>query len=371
MPTLPPPPSPIAAAQLGRCEGARRGVVGLLSPRPRRPARHRDRAGRHVPRLVRPGVRRRRRVPGAVRVLLRRQTAARRAAPRLRRCRRCPRSIRLVRRLLPALVVVLAGCAVLTILDPAADPLGDLRRPEPGQPRLLPELGAGQHGVGLPARRRGRQPAAAHLVDVGAGPVLHRVPALVFGFAVPVPRLLGSHTADRVHRAAGALTIASFVYAIFAHNADQATAYYNSFARAWELLLGALVGALVPYVRWPMWLRTAVAAVALAAILSCGALIDGVKEFPGPWALVPVGATMLFILAGANRQGRSAPAVGCRCPNRLLAAAPFVSLGRDGLLAVPVALAAADLLAGLHRPRARRLRRGHGVSAGVGRAGAT
>ena len=52
-----------------------------------------------------------------------------------------------------------------------------------------------------------------------------------------------------------ALTIASFVYAIFAHQADQATAYYNSFARAWELLLGALVGALVAYIRWPMWLR--------------------------------------------------------------------------------------------------------------------
>ena len=79
-------------------------------------------------------------------------------------------------------------------------------------------------------------------------------------------------------------------------------AYYNSFARAWELLLGALVGALVPYVRWPMWLRTTAATIALAAVLSCGALIDGVKQFPGPWALVPVGAAVLFILAGANLQ---------------------------------------------------------------------
>ena len=123
------------------------------------------------------------------------------------------------------------------------------------------------------------------------------------------------------------LTIASFVYAIIAHNADQATAYYNSFARGWELLLGALVGALVPYVRWPMWLRTAVAVVALAAILSCGALIDGVKEFPGPWALVPVGATMLFILSAANRMAD--PHTGGRmpAPNRLLATAPFVALG--------------------------------------------
>ena len=125
----------------------------------------------------------------------------------------------------------------------------------------------------------------------------------------------------------GSLTIASFVYAIFAHNTDQATAYYNSFARAWELLLGALLGALVPYVRWPMWLRTTVAVVALAAILSCGALIDGVKEFPGPWALVPVGATMLFILSAANRQADPGTADRLPAPNRLLATAPFVSLG--------------------------------------------
>ena len=165
------------------------------------------------------------------------------------------------------------------------------------------------------------------------------------------------------------LTIASFVYAIFAHNADQATAYYNSFARAWELLLGALVGALVPYVRWPMWLRTTVAVVALAAILSCGALIDGVKEFPGPWALVPVGATMLFILSAANRLAD--PHTGGRLPAAQPAAghrAVRVTRG-DGLLAVPVALAAADLLAVLHRTLTRQLPRGRRRAAGVRRAG--
>jgi SGNH domain-containing protein len=70
-----------------------------------------------------------------------------------------------------------------------------------------------------------------------------------------------------------------------------------------------------------------VAVVALAAILSCGALIDGVKEFPGPWALVPVGATMLFILSAANRQADPGTAGRLPAPNRLLATAPFVSLG--------------------------------------------
>ena len=90
--------------------------------------------------------------------------------------------------------------------------------------------------------------------------------ALIFGFASLLRTPLGERLRTAFIVLLSALTVASFVYAIIAHQADQATAYYNSFARGWELLLGALVGALVPYVRWPMWLRTAVAAVALAAI---------------------------------------------------------------------------------------------------------
>jgi hypothetical protein len=170
--------------------------------------------------------------------------------------------------------------------------------------------------------------------------------ALIFSFAYLLRRRLGKYMRILFVVLLSALTIASFVYAVFAHDADQATAYYNSFARAWELLLGALLGALVPYVRWPMWLRTTFAVVALAAILSCGALIDGVKEFPGPWALVPVGATMLFILSAANRQADPSTADRLPAPNRLLATAPFVSLGAMAyslylwhwpLLVIPVA----------------------------------
>ena len=93
------------------------------------------------------------------------------------------------------------------------------------------------------------------------------------------------------------------------------------------MLLGALVGALVPYVTWPMWLRTVLASVGLAAIVSCGALIDGVKQFPGPWALVPVGAAVLMILAAANRQSRPSTRDRLPLPSRLLAAAPLVALG--------------------------------------------
>jgi len=241
-----------------------------------------------------------------------------------------PEVMRLVRRLLPALVVVLAASAVLTIL------VQPETRWETFADQSLASLGYYQNwelaSTASDYLRAGEAVSPLqHIWSMSVqGQFYIAFLALIFGFAALFRRRLGKHTRPALIVLLSTLTIASFWYAIIAHGADQATAYYNSFARGWELLLGALVGALVPYVKWPMWLRTTVAFVALAAILSCGALIDGVKEFPGPWALVPVGATILFILSGANRvadphltdlDGRL-PA-----PNRLLATAPFVSLG--------------------------------------------
>jgi peptidoglycan/LPS O-acetylase OafA/YrhL len=242
--------------------------------------------------------------------------------------------IRLVRRLVPALVVVLAACALLTFLvqpqtrwetfaDQSLASLGyyqnwELATTASDYLRAGEAVSPLQHIWSMSVQ--GQFYIAFLLLVAGSAyllrglfrdPVIARSPRLRSMFVVLL----------------SVLTLASFIYAIFAHRADQTTAYYNSFARAWELLLGALVGALVPYVRWPMWLRTVVAAVALGAILSCGAFIDGVKEFPGPWALVPVGAAMLMILAGANLQGRPGSNDGLPLPNRLLATAPLVALG--------------------------------------------
>jgi peptidoglycan/LPS O-acetylase OafA/YrhL len=238
-----------------------------------------------------------------------------------------PEVIRLVRRLLPALVVVLAGCAVLTIL------VQPQTRWETFADQSLASLGYYQnwelaHTVADYLRASEAVSPLQHIWSMSVqGQFYIAFLALVFGCAYLLRRRLGSRLRSFFVVALSTLTLASFGYAIFAHQANQATAYYNSFARAWELLLGALVGALVPYVRWPMWLRTLIAMVALAAILSCGALIDGVREFPGPWALVPVGATVLMILAGANRHASPSTRDRLPLPNRLLAAAPLVTLG--------------------------------------------
>src|SRR5215207_9275244 len=247
-----------------------------------------------------------------------------------------PEVARLVRRLLPAIVVVLAASAVLTIL------IQPETRWETFADQSLASLGYYQNwelaNTASNYLRAGEAVSPLqHIWSMSVqGQFYIAFLALIFGFAHLFRRRLGRYMRSSFVWLLGSLTIASFVYAIFAHNADQAAAYYNSFARAWELLLGALVGAVVPAVRWPMWLRTTVAVVALAAILACGALVDGVKEFPGPWALVPVGATILFILSAANRLADPHTAADARskkhggrlpAPNRLLATAPFVSLG--------------------------------------------
>ena len=233
--------------------------------------------------------------------------------------------IRLVRRLVPALVVVLAGCAVLTIL------VQPQTRWETFADQSLASLGYYQNWeLARTASNYLRAGEAVsplqHIWSMSVqGQFFIAFLLLITGCTYLLRRLLRPrHLRTAFVVLLSALTVASFVYAIFAHQDDQASAYYNSFARAWELLLGALVGALVRYIRWPAWLRTALGTVALAAVLSCGALIDGAQEFPGPWALLPVGATMLLILAGANVAGggdRMPP------PNRLLAAAPLAALG--------------------------------------------
>jgi len=238
-----------------------------------------------------------------------------------------PEVIRLVRRLLPALVVVLAASAVLTIL------IQPETRWEAFADQSLASLGYYQnwelaHSAGDYLRAGETVSPLQHIWSMSVqGQFYIAFLALIFGFAYLFRRLLGERMRIAFVVLIGALTIASFVYAIIAHNTDQATAYYNSFARAWELLLGVLLGAAVPYIRWPMWLRNTVAVVALGAILSCGALIDGVNEFPGPWALVPVGATMLFILSGANRFADPHAHGEMPAANRWLATRPFVALG--------------------------------------------
>ncbi|MDF2825265.1 MAG: oatA 6, partial [Mycobacterium sp.] len=230
---------------------------------------------------------------------------------------------RLARRLLPALVVVLTAAAVLTVL------IQPQTRWETFAEQTLASLGYFQNW-------QLADTASDYLrADESVSPLQHLWSMSVQGqffltmlLFVAAVMVVGIRVPARYRRrfvlaVVSVAALSSFVYANFAHVTDQASAYYDTFARAWEPLVGVLAAAVVTSVRWPGWLRVTAMCVGLLAILTCGVLIDGVREYPARWALVPVGATILVILAGG---GRGDPQPG-HWPSRLLGASPMVTLG--------------------------------------------
>ena len=107
----------------------------------------------------------------------------------------------------------------------------------------------------------------------------------------------------------------SFYWAHMRMGVNQQFNYYDTFSRLWEPLAGGLLAIWLPNWRIPNWLRNVASVIALALIITCGWWIVGVEEYPGPWALVPVGSTLLIIWAGAtalqkpaHSGGRTGPA---------------------------------------------------------------
>ncbi|WP_084515639.1 acyltransferase family protein [Nocardia acidivorans] len=118
------------------------------------------------------------------------------------------------------------------------------------------------------------------------------------------------------------LVVLSFRYAAEGVSTHQGWNYYDTFARAWEPLTGALLAILAPMLNPHRLIRAAFAWAGIAAIVACGRLVNGSAVFPGPAALIPVLATAGLILAGTGLATTAQPVV-----NRLLASAPMVSLG--------------------------------------------
>lgn len=123
-------------------------------------------------------------------------------------------------------------------------------------------------------------------------------------------------------------TALSFGYAIYLHQTDQMLNYYSTWSRLWELFLGGLLATVIHKINiksdWVRWLLTIVG---LFALFTCGLIFNGVEEFPGPWTLYVLGATVLLIIAGQAPEGqeltwRNAPFTA------LLASKPLRELGR-------------------------------------------
>ncbi|MGU3497980.1 acyltransferase family protein [Mycobacterium sp. C31M] len=193
-----------------------------------------------------------------------------------------------VRRMAPALVLLLAVATGLTIL------VQPQTRWESFAEQMLPSLGFYQNWH--------LATTAADYVQAGQTVTpLQQLWALSVAGQVLLAVVLLAWSIRRrgvLVVVLAAVAVASAVWAFMQNSQDQTVAYYSSLTRAWEVLAGVLAAFVVGRRTWPVWLRRVAVVVGVAAIVVSGVLVDGVAEYPGPWALVPVLATVLVVASG-------------------------------------------------------------------------
>jgi peptidoglycan/LPS O-acetylase OafA/YrhL len=133
-------------------------------------------------------------------------------------------------------------------------------------------------------------------------------PALIFVISLIVARQAWSH-GHRMRLAGGVMGVviaASLGWALYETATFPTWAYFNTFARMWELGVGALLATAVGlFSRIPDIVKPLLSWTGLALIVASLVLIgDGSVGFPAPWALLPVAGAALVISAGVDGEPR-------------------------------------------------------------------
>ncbi|MDQ0755557.1 acyltransferase family protein [Arthrobacter sp. B3I4] len=113
--------------------------------------------------------------------------------------------------------------------------------------------------------------------------------------------------------------VVSLARSIAFTDGNQTEAYFDTPARLWEFALGTLVALALPALRIPQPWRVGLGWLGLAAMLSCGFLLDVQASFPGSIALWPTLAAACVIVAGQTGSRYGA--------DRFLSTGPLVRLG--------------------------------------------
>lgn len=142
---------------------------------------------------------------------------------------------------------------------------------------------------------------------------------LLFALAAAVAGALRIRFRPVVLTIFGTLTMSSLAFSIHRTLTDQLDAYFDTRTRLWEFGLGTLLALALPYLRLPRGIAVAAGWAGLAAMLSCGLILNVEGVFPGYAALWPLGAAALIIIAGntGSRYG----------VDRILSLKPLVKLG--------------------------------------------
>lgn len=116
------------------------------------------------------------------------------------------------------------------------------------------------------------------------------------------------------------IATASLTWSIVLTDASPPQAYFSTFARAWELATGAACTVLLPVAaRLPIAVRTFVAWLGLAGILTAVFSFSAATPFPGYAVALPVLGTALMVVGGSGRVRGG--------PTALLALRPCQRLG--------------------------------------------
>ena len=156
-------------------------------------------------------------------------------------------------------------------------------------------------------------------IESGKKPLLHLWSLGIeeqFYLFWPLILMLAARLRLSILAAASVIALASFVLNVALIGSNPVATFYLPFTRAWELLAGGALAC-----GWSRISQTAGAsnwraAVGLLLIAAAAAVLDTHRAFPGWWALLPVAGSVLLL---------SAPAAwGCR---RVLASRPLVWIG--------------------------------------------
>lgn len=219
-----------------------------------------------------------------------------------------PRLKRLLRRLLPALVTVLIVVSILTVLILPQTRWVNVGREVIASALYYQNWYLAFNSQDYLAASSANSPLQ-HIWSMsvqGQFFVATLVIALLVAAAIKLAALrwpvVGSKKVVTIIVGVGVLGIAaiSFYWAHMRMGVNQQWNYYDTFSRTWEPLVGGLLAIWMPRWNAPRWLRNVVGLIALAMIVCSGWLIMGVQSYPGPLALVPVGATLMLIWSGAT-----------------------------------------------------------------------
>jgi len=156
-------------------------------------------------------------------------------------------------------------------------------------------------------------------IESGKKPLLHLWSLGIeeqFYLFWPLILMLATRLRLRILVVASAIGLASFVLNVALIGSNPVATFYLPFTRAWELLAGAALACSWNQISQTSRASNWRAAIGLLLIVAAAGVLDTKSAFPGWWALLPVAGGALLL---------SAPAAwGCR---HLLASPPLVWIG--------------------------------------------